>query len=319
MCLVVALGIITFGLVASPSYAGSFFDNFDDGNTDGWWLGIYNDIPSSYANWRIEDGMFVQDSGYDGSVALVENFQISSQTVETDLKLNGPSGNCGIIVWLQDRYNSVAVGVSNGTIGVSEVEDGIWHVDNYPFDFNINENRWVNLKVEANSTNGNLDIYADGIYLFTHHLTISNRIGQTGVISGNAGGAFDNFEIISNDIPPVNVAIDIRPWSKRNLVRYKGRGILPVAIFSTEDFDAPSQINQETLAFGANGDEQSLAFCSRRPRDISRDGSRNDLICYFFMKKAGFQCGDTEGILTGETVGGASIKGKDSVKVIRCK
>ena len=46
---------------------------------------------------------------------------------------------------------------------------------------------------------------------------------------------------------PKSISIDIRPWSKRNPINYKGHRIFPVAIISTEDFDAPSQVDQKPL------------------------------------------------------------------------
>ena len=117
----------------------------------------------------------------------------------------------------------------------------------------------------------------------------------------------------------INVDIDIRPWSKRNPINYKGHGILPVAILSTEDFDAPSQVDQNSLTFGATGNEKSLAFCNRKPRNVSRDGSKDDLVCHFYIEIAGFKCGDTEGILKGKTVSGIPIEGEDLVRIINCK
>ena len=116
------------------------------------------------------------------------------------------------------------------------------------------------------------------------------------------------------------VTIDIRPWSKRNPVNYKkGHGVLPVAILSTEDFDAPRQIDQGSLTFGATGNEQSLSFCNHRPKDRKRDGLNDDLVCHFYIETAGFNCGDTEGILKGKTLDGVVIEGKDLVKIIHCR
>lgn len=117
----------------------------------------------------------------------------------------------------------------------------------------------------------------------------------------------------------ITVTIDIRPWSKLNPINYKSRGVLPVAILSTDDFDAPNKVDQNSLTFGAAGDEKSLAFCNRRPKDIARDGSKDDLVCHFFIEVAGFECGDTEGILKGKTMDGVAIEGKDLVKIINCK
>ena len=120
--------------------------------------------------------------------------------------------------------------------------------------------------------------------------------------------------------PMVEVTIDIRPWSNRSPINYKrGHGILPVAIISTEDFDAPSQVDQGSLTFGATGNEQSFAFCSHRSKDRKRGGLKDDLVCYFYIEVAGFNCGDTEGILKGKTRSGIVIEGKDLVRIIHCK
>ncbi len=54
----------------------------------------------------------------------------------------------------------------------------------------------------------------------------------------------------------LEVTIDIRPWSKHNPINYKkGHGMIPVAILSAEGFDAPSQIDRDSLTFGATGNE----------------------------------------------------------------
>jgi hypothetical protein len=138
----------------------------------------------------------------------------------------------------------------------------------------------------------------------------------------HGGGFYGNafVSLLTGDLKAVlAIDIDIRPWSKRNPINYKGHGVLPVAILSTEDFDAPSQVDQASLTFGATGNEKSLAFCNRRPRDVSRDGSKDDLVCHFYIELAGFKCGDTEGILMGKTVSGIPIEGEDLVRIISCK
>ena len=121
-------------------------------------------------------------------------------------------------------------------------------------------------------------------------------------------------------VPIVEVTIDIRPWSKLNPINYrKGHGILPVAILSTKDFDAPDQVDQDSLTFGATGNEQSLAFCDHRPKDRKRRGLRDDMVCYFYIEITGFSCGDTDGTLKGMTLDGTVIEGKDLVRIIHCK
>ena len=83
------------------------------------------------------------------------------------------------------------------------------------------------------------------------------------------------------------------------------------------DFDALSQIDQNSLTFGRSGDEDSLAFC-HGAEDVNRDGLQ-DLVCHFYTQDTGFQCGDTKGILKGKTKGGTTIKGSHSVKIVPCK
>jgi hypothetical protein len=125
---------------------------------------------------------------------------------------------------------------------------------------------------------------------------------------------WDNFNYT---IAPEPVAIDIKPGSDRNSINSKSKGKIRVAIFSTEEFDAPSQVDQDSLTFGATGDEDSLAFCNR-PKDIDGDGLK-DLVCHFYTELSEFQCRDTEGTLRGVTKGGTPIEGKDSVRIRPCK
>jgi len=42
-----------------------------------------------------------------------------------------------------------------------------------------------------------------------------------------------------------------------------------------------------------------------------------DLVCHFDTQIAGFQYGDTEGVLKGQTIAGEKIKGKDSVRIVK--
>jgi hypothetical protein len=41
-----------------------------------------------------------------------------------------------------------------------------------------------------------------------------------------------------------------------------------------------------------------------------------DLVCHFDTRLAAFEAGDTQGVLTGETIGGTKIKGTDSVRIV---
>jgi len=129
-----------------------------------------------------------------------------------------------------------------------------------------------------------------------------------------------NFPVYSAFLltPTLEVTIDIKPRRNSNSVNHRIRGIIPVAILSTKDFNAPSQVDQKSLTFGSTGNEESLAFCNRRSKDVDGDGLK-DVVCYYYTQSTGFQCDDTEGVLRGNTVDGTPIEGRDSVKIVRCK
>ncbi|NIO07684.1 MAG: hypothetical protein GTO40_06615 [Deltaproteobacteria bacterium] len=111
------------------------------------------------------------------------------------------------------------------------------------------------------------------------------------------------------------LAVDIKPGSYPNSINPKSWGKIPVAILSTEDFDAPDEVDRYSLTFGPTGVEDSLAFCGRSGEDVNDDGY-DDLICHFYTQETGFEAGHTEGVLKGKTVEGTPIEGRDSVNIV---
>jgi hypothetical protein len=114
---------------------------------------------------------------------------------------------------------------------------------------------------------------------------------------------------------PLTVGIDIRPLSWQNIINPKSHGLVTVAILSNADFNAPKEVSRDSLTFGRTGEEKSLAFCLRQPRDVNRDGLP-DLVCLFYIQRAGFKAGDQTGILKGRTLSGLSFTGMDSIRTV---
>ncbi|MEC4669329.1 MAG: PPC domain-containing protein [Nitrospirota bacterium] len=112
----------------------------------------------------------------------------------------------------------------------------------------------------------------------------------------------------------LDVYIDIKPGNIPNVINPKSRGKVHVAILSTPEFDATTQVDTSSLTFGARGDEQSMAFC-HGPQDVNYDGLK-DLVCKFKTEYAQFSSGDTEGWLKGRTVDGYEIEGRDFIKCV---
>lgn len=109
----------------------------------------------------------------------------------------------------------------------------------------------------------------------------------------------------------VIVDIDIKPGSYPNAINVRSRGVIPVAILMTEDFDATS-VDVDTVQFaGAPPLRWAL-------EDVDGDTDW-DVIFHFNSAETSIACGDTEATLAGKTLDGADITGTDSIKTVGCR
>jgi hypothetical protein len=152
------------------------------------------------------------------------------------------------------------------------------------------------------------------------HITITAlalELGNSDQLFRVSGGG-QSLAITSTTVvespPHFEVMIDIRPGAGENPINPTSHGRIPVAILSTENLAAPVDINRESLTFGRTGEEESLVFC--HVADVNAD-PLVDLVCHFDTQTAGFQPGDTSGLLAGETFSGVPIRGMDSVRIVR--
>jgi len=110
------------------------------------------------------------------------------------------------------------------------------------------------------------------------------------------------------------VNIDIRPrHSGVTKVYPNADGRISVAILSSSTFDA-MKVDRYSLKFGAEGNELSYVGCHKEGIDVNRD-RRKDLVCRFELKKAGFDVGDLEGVVTGSAEG-SQFEGRAPLKVV---
>jgi hypothetical protein len=112
------------------------------------------------------------------------------------------------------------------------------------------------------------------------------------------------------------VSVDIKPGGSPNSINSKSEGNVAVAILSSPTFDAPLEVDFQSLTFGHTGTETSLLKCNKGAEDANGDGLL-DKICHFATALTGFQLGDTHGILKGVTVEGTPIVGSDSVRIVK--
>jgi hypothetical protein len=111
------------------------------------------------------------------------------------------------------------------------------------------------------------------------------------------------------------VGIDIKPGSQTNPISLQSRGVIPVAILSSPNLDAPGLVDRASLTFGRSGDEPSLASCEEEGEDVNADGLP-DLLCLFRTRKTGLLRGDTQGILKGNLLDARELIGADSVRIV---
>ncbi|MEH6589816.1 MAG: hypothetical protein V7746_06165 [Halioglobus sp.] len=166
-------------------------------------------------------------------------------------------------------------------------------------------------------------------WIITHHC---GNTSAYGVRLASFGG--QTVMEISNDGPGsfipegtifelgLHVTIDIKPGSDNNKVNLKSKGVIPLAILTTNiadgdasDFDA-TQVDAATIKFGPNG--ASIAHGQWHVEDVEGDGD-SDLILHFRTQKTGIACGDTDATLTGKTFGGVEITSTDAINTIGCK
>jgi hypothetical protein len=115
----------------------------------------------------------------------------------------------------------------------------------------------------------------------------------------------------------IDVLIDIKPGSFPNSINLGSAGVIPVAILSTPDFDAPAEVNPDTI--GLAGARVKLVGKSERSlchhEDVNADGLL-DLVCQVVTAGVMIEEGESVAVLEAETFGGVPVRGEDTVRVV---
>jgi len=139
-----------------------------------------------------------------------------------------------------------------------------------------------------------------------------------GAFDTSQNGGFDAFVAKLSAAAVVTIRIDIKPGSERNPINLRSHGLIPVAILSTQTFDART-IVASSVCFG-DAENASQRDCSeahgrRHVVDVNGDG-RLDLLLHFEVQQTGIDRGDIKACLTGKTREGVDVKGCDSITIV---
>ena len=164
-----------------------------------------------------------------------------------------------------------------------------------------------------------LDLKAGKMY-WTNHMEIRRaNLDGTGQQTLVTGTVFDDFVGIALQVGivpiPELVSIDIHSGSFPNSINPRSKGVILVAILTTDTFDATT-VDPLSVQFGPDGAPE--AHGRGHTEDVNGDGKK-DLVLHFRTQDTGIVCGDTSASLTGEIYSGQAIEGTDSIRTVGCK
>ena len=112
-------------------------------------------------------------------------------------------------------------------------------------------------------------------------------------------------------LPTRSVSIDIKPGNDQNPVNPASKGVTPVAVLGSQDFNV-RDIDFATLAFGPGG-ALPAHWRGGHVKDVDHDGFK-DLLSRYSTPEAELAFGDSEACVTGELFDGTAFGGCDSVR-----
>jgi len=124
----------------------------------------------------------------------------------------------------------------------------------------------------------------------------------------NEGYILEFHQYLPGD-PPVNaMEVDVKPGEGVGSINLGSRGVVPVAVFGTEDF-APGSINPSSVRFaGAKAVKWAVT-------DLDADGW-DDLVCHFRTRDLDLEPTSTEAEFSAVTLDGRIIQGTDSIRIV---
>ena len=144
-------------------------------------------------------------------------------------------------------------------------------------------------------------------------MTFTGDMSQMQVFYGMYGyGAVHSIAFtdiqVTGCLAPIPVAIDIKPGSDPNSINLKSKGVVTVAVLTTDEFDA-SSIDPVTVIF-AGASPLRWAW-----EDVDFDCD-TDLVFHFKTQELNLDSNSIEALLSGYTLDSIPIEGTDLVNIV---
>lgn len=239
-------------------------------------------------------------------MASNDQFGFELAVVGKDYFLN-PSKNVAVTVFPDAQILEFPNG---GVLSVGMDLHVYFHEENLLIDIHGNSGLLGSTQATANSQGRFWGVSSDEVITMITILSLTNQ-----------AEAVDNISFQPANLDRAEVEIDIKPGSDRNPIKIGARGKIPVAILTTDDFDAAA-VDPQTVALG-DGDGDDTPVAAKRNgalfssmEDVDGDGDL-DLILHFSQPdleaNEDLKAETTELFLDGTTLGGTPIAGHDDV------
>jgi len=127
-----------------------------------------------------------------------------------------------------------------------------------------------------------------------------------GLVYGATGYGLQIIDLGPEYTHTVPVEIALRADSTAAPINLAARGLIPVAVFGTTDFDV-AEIDRSTLRFGP-GSATPAHRAGGHLADLNGDG-HPDLLSHYWVQASGISSADQEACVTGQTAAGKSFRG----------
>jgi hypothetical protein len=162
--------------------------------------------------------------------------------------------------------------------------------------------------------NGNIlyQYHTLGVVLGSSTIGIQNATKDDGLTVVYNDGSYPHEELAILLRPRPEMEIDIMPGSARNPINLESRGLIPVAILTTDDFDALN-VDATTITFGPDG--ASIAHREAHVKDVDWDGDL-DLLTHFRTRETGIEPFDAYACLVAELFDGTMVEACDAISTV---